>query len=246
MGCCCCRPLDPDESLMIDGCTSKKIVQGPGWAFYHPFVRISLWRKITLAADEYIVVKHLLHKNKDIENIDRHVSVSHRIDDADSKEEDHHNDIIEHISGPTTYKINDPFSEISAILKKKNLTIDDYVVVKNQRNGKMKSIEGPTLYMPNPYEELSEVKKKISLYPNEYVHITNIATGQIVLQVGPKTFALQPTETATEKFKHTTLNVNEYIYVTDKTTGQIVTHVGPKTFALQPTEIKDVINKKLS
>jgi hypothetical protein len=238
--CCCCVALDPDKSVLIDGFTHKEILQGPGWKFYKPWESVKILTKIPLNSDEYLVVKHLANRNYEAsehENTSLSRSMAEQTVDARSVTEiGVGSDIIEHISGPAIYKQRDPFAEVSKVFKKTNLAIDEYAIITNGRTGAKKTVQGPTLYMPEPYELIGNTIKKITLNNNQYVHVTNTSTGDIITVIGPKTFALDPFDKVSPVLDKITLTMDDYVKVVNRDTGVIRVERGPSVVTLGPYE----------
>lgn len=220
MGCGCCKPLDPNKSIIIDDCTSKNIEHGPGWKFYAPWVGIKIIDKIILNAEEYLIVTHFTQN-------------------ADG-------DILEHIAGPKIYSQDDAFAEVTGPHKKMKLSNTEYVICTDTKTGNKKTISGPTLYMPAPYEHLSEIQTMILLNANQYVKITDAKNGHIEIKSGPLNYPLEPFEKADTVKNKIELSITQYVYVTDTRSGKIVMCKGPQQFVPGPydsvSEVKNMIS----
>lgn len=234
-GCCCCIALDADQSVYIDGMTGRHIKQGPGWKMYAPWNTIHKIGLIPLTQDQYIIIKHNAHNNRDVsENRGPHI--------ANDESDGESSDIIEHISGPTIYRQKDAYATISQPLNKIQIAFDEYAIVSNTKTGLKKTITGPQNYMPLPYETVSAPTKKISLNNNQYVHITDSSTGKIHTVQGPINFHLEPFDKPSKIFDKIVLTLNDYVKIVDNNTGVLRVEKGPDVVILNPYEVVVPVN----
>lgn len=220
MGLICCKPLDPNKSIIIDDCTSKEIRHGPGWKFYAPWVGVKVIDKIILNAEEYLIVTHFTQK-----------------DDGD---------IIEHVPGPHIYSQDDAFAEVSKPQQKVKLSNTQYVICTDTKTGNKVTIKGPTLYMPKPYENVSAILDMILLNANQYVKIIDANTGHIEIKSGPLNYALEPFEKSEAVKNKVELSITQYTYVTDTRTGHIQMCKGPQQFVPGPYDLVSDVKNMIS
>lgn len=206
----CCTSLHADQSLKISNYTQKSIVQGPGWAVHTCWSKREILDKITLSAEQYIVITY---KNKR--------------DDGD---------IMEHISGPTIYIQTDPFASISSLMKKHEINRDEYVICFNSKTGEKHVVQGPCLYMPQPYEDVGKINKKVSLLNNEYVKVTDVMTGELKIMSGPAIYTPTPFESVDNIQKKVEVSIAEYIICKNGKTGEKRVVQGPCLYVPQEYE----------
>lgn len=157
--------LDDDQLVVVNYPAGKDVKHGPG-CFSFCCASLDVQRKITLKDTEYVVVTHM--------------------DVGDDPENPR--DIIEVISGPCLYELDDPYATVSQVQQKPNLTRIQYLKVTNKKSGEKKVVSGPLVYVPGPYDEFERIKNVVVLNNDEYIYVTHEDTGTIEIVEGPTKF----------------------------------------------------------
>jgi hypothetical protein len=214
--------LDPNESVILTGPTTKVIKHGPGWVRIPAFTSAKKIDKIILDAEHYLIITHFT-------------------------KDEVHKDIIEHIAGPAIYEQDDALATVSGPHKKVELSATEYVICTNpKKDGKRKTIKGPCLFMPEPYDQMSATQQMISLTINQYMLVTDIKTGHITCVPGPENYACEPFEKAGNILSKIDLNNTQYLFVTDTLTGKQKVEIGPQQFVPGPYDTPSGIKSMIS
>lgn len=214
----CCTSLQADQSIKITKYTQKTIKQGPGWICYAPCFKVEVLGKITLNAEQYLIITYRTCRED--------------------------GDIIEHISGPTIYQQTDALSTVQGPFKKIDLNSLEYTIVTNCKTGNKHVVQGPQIYMPVPYEVVGSIEKKISLLNNQYILVTDNITGHLTIVSGPTIFtpgAFDKTGSIMQKLE---LSMTQYIICTDGKNGEKSVVEGPCLYTPKEYEqVSQILNK---
>jgi regulator of protease activity HflC (stomatin/prohibitin superfamily) len=216
MGCCTC--VQKDQSVRITSCSNKSIEHGPGCIVFAPCSNYEVIEKYNLTAEEYLKIIHL-----------------NPLEDGD---------IIEHISGPCIFIVDDGYAIVEGPFKKIELDASQYVVMNDPKTGERRVVEGPKMYMPKPYEISGKIEKKISLLNNQYVKVTDSITGHIKIIPGPTIYTPSAYEYFNEISTKVEISITQYIICTDGKTGEKTVVEGPNLYVPKEFEqVSSVINK---
>ena len=216
----CIACLDDDQLVVVNYPAGKDVKHGPG-CFSFCCASLDVQRKITLKDTEYVVVTHM--------------------DVGDDPENPR--DIIEVISGPCLYELDDPYATISKVKQKPSLTRTQYLRVTDKKTGEKKVVSGPLVYVPGPYDEFERIQNVVVLNNDEYVYVTHEDTGTIEIVEGPTKFIPGAHDVFTQKKKKIALEHDEYVRIVDNNSGVIRVERGPSTVILQQYE-KTIGNKQ--
>lgn len=162
-----------DEQLVIDGLTTKTVINGPNRILINPFTtkKYQIHKALSLSANEYCIVKNVLSGEKRVEVGPKLVW----LEAYDHVQEDR--------SG-----------------NKKRVTIslkaNEYIRLLNNETGKIRVIRGEQgCIVPSPNDEFLDAggkKQALDLKVYEYVKIQNKNTGNVRTERGEKLIFLGP------------------------------------------------------
>lgn len=195
--------ISMDEQLVIDGLTTKKVVNGPGTVFINPFMtkEFKIQKALSLGPSEYCIIKNILSGEKYVETGPKLVWLKA----YDKYEKTTHGDE-----------------------KRKSISLkaNEYIRFIDNQTGKIRVLKGEQgCVVPGPDEEFLDVggkKRALDLKIYEYVKIQNKKTGEVRTERGEKLVFLGPFEELVGKKKELAIEVDEEtaVLVRNKRSGQ--------------------------
>jgi len=199
--------LKRDEQLLIEKLSDKEVQNGPGMCVCLPMVSKATRRKAIL-----------------LEELD-YVIVTDTLSGVQRVE-----------CGPQLIFIG-AYENAGPKTQKQVLEKDEYLKVRNSKDGEVRIVGGPTVFVPEPTESTSDGKKRgVSLKKHEYVRVTDSATGVVRIERGEQLVFPGPMEIMEAKQSAWKLRRNEYIKLIDIATGEIRVEIGEKIVFPTPTE----------
>merc|ERR1719183_2664682 len=199
--------LKRDEQLVVEKLSDKEVQNGPGMYVGIPVISKATRRKAVLLEELDYVVV-----TDTLSGVQR-VECGPKLTFLGAYE----------LAGPTVRK---------HVLEK-----DEYIKVRNSKDGQVRVVFGPSVFVPEPTESTPDGKRKgVSLKKHEYVRITDSATGVVRIERGEELVFPGPMEVMEAKQSAWKLRRNEYIKLIDTATGEIRVETGEKIVFPTPTE----------
>jgi hypothetical protein len=195
--------ISMDEQVVIDGLTTKKVVNGPSTVFINPFVtkRVQIHKALSLGPSEYCIIKNILSGKKYVETGPKLVW----------------------LKAYDKYEKNTKGDEKRKCI---SLKANEYIRFIDNQTGKIRVVKGEQgCVVPGPDEEFLDVggkKQALDLKIYEYVKIQNKKTGEVRTERGEKLVFLGPFEELVGKKKELAIEVDEEtaVLVRNKRSGQ--------------------------
>jgi len=113
--------------------------------------------------------------------------------------------------------------------RKHVLEKDEFIKVRDSKNGEVRMVNGPGVFVPTPTESTPDGKQKaVSLEKHEYVRIRDAATGKVRIEIGEQLVFPGPMDVMERKQVAWKLKRNEYLRLVDTASGQIRVEMGEK------------------
>jgi regulator of protease activity HflC (stomatin/prohibitin superfamily) len=205
--------LKRDEQLLLEKLSDKEVRNGPGVCVVIPFIMKAKVRQATL-----------------LEELD-YIIVTDSLSGVQRTE-----------MGPKLVFIGAyetvMFKSLKHVLEK-----DEYIKVRDSKNGEVRVVQGPGVFVPTPTESTPDGKQKgVSLEKHEYVRITDTTTGVVRIEKGEKLVFPGPMDVMESKRAAWSLEKHEYVRITDTSTGVVRIEKGEKLLFPGPMDV--VENKK--
>ncbi len=138
-------------------------------------------------------------------------------------------------NGPGTYFVS-PLQR-ARIRKGITLAPTEYLRVRDQLTGQVRTETGPRLYFVAAHEEVGDKQAVIPLKDNQYVRLIDKRTGAIRVERGEQSIVPQPTEELLEGVKSgIAIDEEHAVLVRDTRTGQLSLITTPQIFIPTPTQ----------
>eukprot|EP01114_Cavostelium_apophysatum_P005496 TRINITY_DN1655_c0_g1_i1.p1 TRINITY_DN1655_c0_g1~~TRINITY_DN1655_c0_g1_i1.p1 ORF type:complete len:597 (+),score=224.73 TRINITY_DN1655_c0_g1_i1:141-1931(+) len=218
-----CRCLDQGEQYYGDGCTQKKVWNGPGVICIGPCYKGKRREALTLLKTEYIRVRNTINGEERVEK------------------------------GPQVLFLGAFDTCIDrAPIEGQILGPIDYLKIKDRNTGEVTIVQGPKLWIPsNPYEELVKKYTAVALKHFEYIKIVDKKTGAQRVEKGEGLFWLGPHEEFVDgddaKAVKSAVMVDEHtaVLVRDTTNGQLRLVTDKKLYFPGPFDEIVKVQKKI-
>ncbi len=205
--------LKQDEQLLIEGFTSRRVVNGPGTVFVSPLISRVQRRKGTLLDNrQYIVITNTLTGEKRIERGPKLVFLG--ADEA-----------------------------ILVALKAVTLKEDQYLRIKNRVSGAARIERGPQLLFLNlddatdvDEDSDDEPQTATTLKEDQYLHVSNRASGVQRLVRGPQLFFPDVNDTVVRTLRAIPLKKDQYVRILNRETGVMRIERGEQSIYLNPND----------
>jgi len=206
--------LKRDEQLLLEKPSDKETRNGPGVHFFIPIISKATVRKATLLGELDYIV------------VTDSLSGIQRVE-----------------VGPKLVFIG-AYETVGAKFPKHVLEEDEHIKVRDSKNGEVRVVKGPGVFIPSPTELTPDGKKKgVSLKAHEYIRITDSTKGTVRIEKGERLIFPGPMDVMECKQAAWKLRRNEYIKLIDTATGEIRVEKGEQLVFPTPTEDTKSQNK---
>jgi regulator of protease activity HflC (stomatin/prohibitin superfamily) len=198
--------LKEDEQVLVQGFTSRRTVNGPGFFFAKPFERVRRRKGITLGPTSYLRVKHTLTGEVLNETGPKlyfpgaNEEVVENLNAIPLKQNqylrllDTRTGVIRVERGEGSVYLSPTEKVLQEVQDGINIDEHTAVVVRDIETGQLELISEPQVFVPAPNQEIIQVSKRLRLEDHETVVIKD-RTGRYIFKKGSdqeRSFFLDP------------------------------------------------------